>query len=86
MSTTAKDSGNEAVVKLAFASLLGSEKKKEYTQALQEQKEALAILELLWAPMAERESREQSIDRPFFEVGDFFGGRPRRDNNIGNFS
>ena len=81
-----EDSGNEAIVKLAFATLLGSEKKKAYNQALQEQKEALAILDTLWAPMRERESREQSIDRPFFEVPDFFSGRSRRDNNIGNFS
>jgi len=81
-----EDSGNEAIVKLAFASFLGSEKKKQYAQALQEQKEALSILELLWAPMKERESREQSINRPFFEVPDFFSGRARRDNNIGNFS
>jgi hypothetical protein len=81
-----EDSGNEAVVKFAFATLLGSEKKKQYNQALQEQKEALAILDMLWAPMKERESREQSINRPFFDVPNFFGGRTGRDTNIGNFS
>ncbi len=80
-----EDSGNEAIVKLAFSFLLGSEKMKQYDQATREQKEAMAMLDILWAPMKERESREQSINRPFFEVGDFFSGRTGGNTNIGNF-
>jgi hypothetical protein len=81
-----EDSGNEAIVKLAFAILLGSEKKKEYSQAAEEQKEALGMLTDLWAPMKERESREQSLNRPFFDVPDFFPGRGRGPQNTGNFT
>jgi hypothetical protein len=81
-----EDSGNQAIVRLAFADLLGSEKKKEYGQAAAEEKAAYATLELLWSPMAERESREQSQNRPFFDTPNFFPGRRGRgDTNIGNF-
>lgn len=81
-----EDSGNQAIVRLAFADLLGSEKKKEYGQAAAEEKAAYATLEVLWSPMAERESRKQSQNRPFFDVPDFFPSRRGRgDTNIGNF-
>jgi hypothetical protein len=82
-----EDSGNEAICRLALATLLGSEKKKQYAQATVEQKEAFAMLDALWAPMKERESREQSINRPFFETPDFFprGNRGFGPTNIGNF-
>jgi hypothetical protein len=63
-----EDSGNQAIVRLAFSDLLGSEKKKEYAQAAAEEKGAYAILNALWAPMASRESREQNQNRGFFEV------------------
>lgn len=81
-----EDSGNQAIVGLAFADLLASEKKKEYAQAAEEEKKALRILDILWAPMAERDAREQSQNRPFFDVPDFFrGGGNGRSTNIGNF-
>jgi len=81
-----EDSGNQAICRLAFADLLGSEKKKEYAQAAAEEKAAYAILDVLWAPMAERESREQSQNRSFFDVPDFFAsGGSGRSTNIGNF-
>jgi hypothetical protein len=80
-----EDSGNEAVVKLAFSTILGSEKKKQYAQAAAEEKAALAILDALWEPMKERESREQAINRPFFDTPDFFAGNNSRPQNTGNF-
>lgn len=82
-----EDSGNEAICRLALSALLGSEKKKAYAQASVEQKEAIAMLDALWAPMKERESREQSQNRPFFEVPDLFPprNRGRGPTNIGNF-
>lgn len=43
------------------------------------------MLDMLWAPMKERESREQSINRPFFEVPDFFSNRGFGSTNTGNF-
>ncbi len=82
-----EDSGNQAIVRLAFSDLLGSEKKKEYAQATAEEKGAYAILDALWAPMAERESREQSQNRSFFDTPNFFGRNGGRgQTNIGNFS
>src|ERR1043165_32573 len=81
-----EDSGNQAICRLAFPALLASEKKKEYQQAAVEEKGAYAILDALWAPMAERESREQSQNRGFFDVPDFFAsGGSGRSTNIGNF-
>jgi hypothetical protein len=81
-----ENSGNRAIVDLAFAEALGSEKLKNYAQATIEQQKGLAILERVWAPMAARRSAEQSHDRPFFDVPDFFGGASNsRNTNIGNF-
>jgi hypothetical protein len=81
-----EDSGNQAIVRLAFADLLASEKKKEYAQAAAEEKAAYATLDVLWSPMGEREARKQSQNRPFFDVPDFFSGGSNRGNtNIGNF-
>jgi len=79
------DSGNQAVVRLAFADLLGSEKKKEYAQAAAEEKAALGVLDILWAPIGERRSHEQSQNRPFFDTPDFFSQTSGRSTNIGNF-
>lgn len=83
-----EDSGNQAIVRLAFADILASEKKREYGQAAVEEKAAYAMLDVLWAPMKEREAREQSENRPFFDVPDFFANRRTRfgrSPNIGNF-
>jgi len=81
-----ENSGNQAICRLALADLLGSEKKKAYAQAKEEEIGAFAMLDALWAPMKERQSKEQSQDRPFFDVPDFFAGRPnRRNTNTGNF-
>jgi hypothetical protein len=82
-----EDSGNHAIVRLAFADLMASEKKKEYQLATTEEKAAFGMLDVLWAPMAERKAREQSQDRPFFDVPDFFppSDRGRGPTNIGNF-
>jgi hypothetical protein len=81
-----ENSGNRAIVNLAYAEALASEKLKQYAQADVEEKKAFAILATLWAPIGARRSVEQSQDRPIFDVPDFFGGRPNsRNTNIGNF-
>jgi hypothetical protein len=81
-----EDSGNQAIIRLAYASILGSEKKKQYDQAKAEEKAALSMLDVLWAPMKERESREQSINRPLFDTPDLFArNRGFGSTNIGNF-
>lgn len=82
-----ENSGNKAIVLLAYAEALSSEKKKNPTQALVEEKKGYAMLDRIWEPIAGRRSFEQSQDRPFFEVPDYFanGGRGNSQNIIGNF-
>ncbi len=82
-----ENSGNRAVLGLAYADALASEKKKEQGKAEAEQKKALAMLDALWAPMAARRSAEQHQDRPFFtDVPDFFqGSNTSRKTTTGNF-
>jgi hypothetical protein len=82
-----ENSGNKAIVRLAYAGVLSSDKKKEYAQGSVEEKSALEMLAALWAPMGQRRAAEQPKDRPFFNVPDLF---PRRGSgptsrNIGNF-
>lgn len=66
-----EDSGNRAIVLLAFGEALGSEKKREYAQAEVERKNALAILTNLWQATGARRSGDQPV-RPLFDVPDFF--------------
>jgi hypothetical protein len=82
-----ENSGNQAVVHLAYAEVLNSEKMKDPNQGALEEKSALEMLAALWAPMGQRRAAEQAKDRPFFNVPDLF---PRRGSgptsrNIGNF-
>ncbi len=80
-----ENSGNRAIVGLSFAEALASEKLKNYTQAEAEEKKAHAMLNVVWEPIGARRSVEQSKDRPFFQVDDFFKGNNGRSTNIGNF-
>jgi hypothetical protein len=82
-----ENSGNRAIVELAFGEALGSSKKKDKAGAEAAQKRAYGWLDVLWAPMDERDSVEQHQDRAFFEnVPDFFGhAGTGRSTNIGNF-
>jgi hypothetical protein len=80
-------SGNSAIVKLAYAEALISEKLNNQAKAKQIKADAYEILGLLWIPMAEDKGTEQSLNRPFFDVPDFFSGSGGGGNNsvIGKF-
>lgn len=81
-------SANEALILLAYAFLLSSEKKKNPAQATTEETRAYAILDNLWGKIAERKAQLAPQNRPFFNVDDMFArsNRPTRyDTNIGNF-
>jgi hypothetical protein len=78
------NSGNDAIIFLAYAEALGSDKKKNPTQAQAERATGLGILESLFKTLSAGRSREQNVYTPMFEVPDFFGKR-RRTNN-GTFS
>lgn len=78
-------SGNQAIVLLAYAEALGSEKKKNPAQAAVEEKRAYTILDILWKPFAENAALDQSKDRPLFDVPDFFGKGGGR-GTVGKFN
>jgi hypothetical protein len=67
-----ENSGNGAIVDLAYAEALESEKMKQETKAANKRKDAYGVLDVIWKPMGARRSKEQSKDRPFFDVPDFF--------------
>lgn len=77
-----EDSGNNAIVRLAYAEALGSEKKKNYAQAEVERKKAMAILTPLAEETKEDRANEQLESKPMFDVPDFFGGE-NQSSNIG---
>jgi hypothetical protein len=82
-----ENSGNRAIIQLAYAEALSSDKKKNPSQGALEEKRGYGMLDVIWAPMAARKAAEQSQDRPFFDVPDYFanGGRGNSKNIIGNF-
>lgn len=69
-----EDSGNNAIVRLAYAEALGSEKKKNYAQAEVERKKAMAILTPLAEETKEDTANEQMVSKPMLDVPDFFAG------------
>jgi hypothetical protein len=81
-------SGNEAVVQLAFAEALMSDKKKDPSRAKLERDEAYATLDLLWKPFADSRATLQSKNRPMFTPPDFYRRRfpSNNDTNVGTFN
>jgi hypothetical protein len=80
-----EDSGNEAIVQLAYAEVLDSEKKKEYAQAKEERKKAYETLEILWKPFAEARANAEIL-RPMFDVPDFLNTSKNSADYTGNFN
>ena len=86
MSDNNENSGNQAIVLLAYADALASDKKKNPTQAIAIEKQAFALLDNVWKPMGERNAQDSPQNRPFFNTGDYFAGsRNPWNTNIGNF-
>jgi hypothetical protein len=79
-------SGNHAIVLIAYADALASEKKKNPQQAEIERKKAFAILASLKTQLDLGKALEQDVDRPMFEVPDFFPRGSGSSGNIGTFS
>lgn len=80
--------GDQAIIHLAYAYLLASDKKKNPQGAAAEEKIAYALLDTLWLTISERKALKVPQNRPFFNTDDMFaqGNRPNRNNtNIGNF-
>lgn len=79
-------SGNKAIILLAYAEALSSDKMKNSAQAEIERKKAYSILDILFARQAEGRSSEQVSNRPMFEVGDMFGSGSKGSSEIGTFN
>lgn len=67
-----ENSGNEAIVKLAYAMALSSDKKKDKRRAQVEEKEAYAILSIIANREQEEQVQYQVKDTPFLNVPRFF--------------
>lgn len=73
-------SGDHAIILLAYAEALSSDKEKnEKAGRLQEQR-AFECLNMLWKPLQEQRMSEQSKNRPFLDVPDYFGRGGSGDN------
>lgn len=80
-------SGNDAIIRLAYAEALSSDKLQNTTQAEVERKGAYGTLSVLSEALKMGRSSEQSKNRPMFDVPDFFRGRTGRgDSPTGTFS
>lgn len=79
-------SGNQAIVLLAYAEALSSDKKKNSGQAKTEIERAMMILDRLAGQMEVGRASEQVKDRPMFDVPDMFRGQSNGNSSIGTFS
>lgn len=77
------NSGNDALVQMAYAEALGSEKKKNPAQAKAERDDAMITIELLNKTLSSGRTKEQSPYSPMFDPPDFFGNNGR---SAGTFS
>lgn len=84
---SSEHSGNDAIVQLAYAEALSSEKKKNAEQGAAERKEAYETLSLLWKPFADAVARQNQTGRPMFNVPALFPGSSASSQSpIGNFN
>lgn len=78
-------SGNQAIVLLAYAEALASEKLQKQAESELQEKKAYRILDSLWNAVAQQQSGQQSV-RQMFTVPDYFAGRSNRNHPIGGFN
>lgn len=80
-------SGNDAIVLLAYAQALSSEKKKNVEQSKIEEARGYGILKILSDQLKKGRASEQPTGTPMFNVPDFFNGRRSNSNSdIGRFN
>jgi hypothetical protein len=82
-----ENSGNSAIILLAYAEALASDKKQNPAGAKDQEGRGIMLLDTVWKPIGERRAEKASQNRPFFNgVNLFQQNRPSRfDTNIGNF-
>lgn len=85
-SDNSEHSGNHAIVKLAYAAALMSEKRNNPTKSALVHKEAESDLDQVWQPYADAKANAQNTGRSMFNITDMFGSGSSSKNNIGNFN
>jgi hypothetical protein len=82
-----ENGGNQACILLAYAEALGSDKKKNPSQAKVEYDKAIEILARLSGVLKQGRASEQIKNRPMFDVPDMFTQRSgQQSSGIGTFS
>ena len=67
-----ENSGNEAIVKIAYAIALASDKKKDPSKAAREEADAYTMLKIIADKEKEEQIRYQVKNRPLFDIPQFF--------------
>jgi hypothetical protein len=83
-----ESSGNKAIILLAYADALASEKKGNTVGAKDQEARAMMLLDTVWKPIGELRAQKASQNRPFFNTTDMFNSNRARNNQgpIGNFN
>jgi hypothetical protein len=82
----AEHSGNDAIVQLAYAEALDSEKLNNPVKAASVRKKATGILDQVWQPYADTGANAQNSARPMFDLPDMFADGATRRGSPGNFN
>lgn len=84
-SDSEENSGNKAIILLAYADVLASDKKQDLPGAQQQETRGIAMLDIVWKPMGERKAEKLAERQPFFNSGDMFNSRRSPRENNANF-
>jgi hypothetical protein len=86
-SDSEENSGNHAIILLAYSEALLSDKKQNIAGGKDQEQRAMMLLDAVWEPMGERKAEKMAQHQPFFNTQDMFNTRrsTRYDTNIGNF-
>jgi hypothetical protein len=82
-----ENSGNHAIILLAYSEALLSDKKQNVAGGKDQEARGMAMLDVVWKPMGDRKAEKMAQHQPFFNTQDMFNSRrsTRFDTNIGNF-
>jgi hypothetical protein len=82
-----ENSGNHAIILLAYSDALLSDKKQNIAGGKDQEQRGMMLLDTVWEPMGERKAEKMAEHQPFFNTHDMFNTRRGTpyDTNIGNF-
>jgi hypothetical protein len=87
-SDSEENSGNQAIILLAYAEALDSDKKGDHGNAKLQEARGINMLDNVWKPMDERKAAKRALHQPFFNGQDYFpqSRNTRYDTPPGNFN